>query len=187
MKQLGFLVHTEKCLGCRSCEFSCRNEHGHGDTFRRKIHSFHEDSEKKGHNFYHFSMSCNHCETPACMSSCPTRAIVKKPNGIVLIEKSKCTGCSFCVSACPFGAITLNSITAKADKCDMCYERQIQGETTICVSSCPVHAIEIIDIYDPKNTGYDKAVLGFDMKKLTQPSIRFNNKKENVQQFWSRQ
>lgn len=33
MKQLGFLVHIEKCLGCRSCEFSCRNEHGQGDAF----------------------------------------------------------------------------------------------------------------------------------------------------------
>lgn len=153
--------------------------------FRRKIHSIHEDLDKKGHNFHHFSMSCNHCENPACMYNCPKRAIQKKANGIVIIDKRKCDGCSHCVAACPFDAITINPLTAKADKCDMCYELQMQGKTTTCVSSCPVHAIEIIDIHDPKNSEYDKAVFGFEMKKITNPSIRFSSEKESKQHFWS--
>ena len=68
----------------------------------------------------------------------------------------------------------------------MCYDRQMQGDTTICVSSCPVGAIEIIDIHDPMNEKYEKAVYGFDMKKMTNPSIRFDFQPEPVkQQFWS--
>ncbi|WP_428908029.1 4Fe-4S dicluster domain-containing protein [Niallia sp. Krafla_26] len=174
MKQLGFLVHIEKCLGCRSCEFSCKNEHGQKDTFRRNIHSFQDDTDKAGQHFHHFSMSCNHCSNPACMAVCPEMAIQKKANGVVVIDQVKCSGCSLCVSACPFDAISINMITRKADKCDMCYDMQMQGESTICVSSCPVQAIEVIDLNDPKNAHYDRAVYGFEMKKMTNPSIRFS-------------
>jgi Fe-S-cluster-containing dehydrogenase component len=184
MKQLGFLVHLERCLGCRSCEFSCKSEHGYDDTFRRKIHSLHDHSNQQGHSFHHFSMSCNHCENPVCMSVCPENAIQKKPNGIVVINQSKCTGCGLCEMACPFDAITINPITAKADKCDMCYSRQMRGEKTICMSSCPVQAIEIIDIYDPQSAQYEKEAYGFEMKKMTKPSIRFTKSKEKTQQFW---
>ena len=186
MKQLGFLVHLEKCLGCRSCEFACKNEHGQNDSFRRKIHSIDNAPKKTEQRFHHFSMSCNHCSNPACMASCPEMAIKKKANGVVVIDQVKCTGCSHCVAACPFDAISINVMTRKADKCDMCYDRQMQGHSTICVSSCPVHAIEIIDLHDPKNAHYERAVYGFDMKKMTNPSIRFSNDHQPPKQlFWS--
>ncbi|PEQ96362.1 oxidoreductase [Bacillus sp. AFS006103] len=186
MKQLGFLVHIEKCLGCRSCEFSCKNEHGQEESFRRNIHSLEDEENKMGHSFHHFSMACNHCESPACMSVCPEGAIKKKPNGIVIIDKAKCSGCGKCVTSCPFDAIKMNPFTAKADKCDMCYDRQMQGKTTICVSACPVKALEIIDINDPMNTDYDKSIYGFEMKKITNPSIRFHKKNDDIQHFWCR-
>lgn len=185
MKQLGFLVHTDKCIGCRSCEFSCKNEHGENDTLRRKVHHINRDPEIRAMTFEHFSMSCNHCESPGCMFACPENAITKKKNGVVIIDQTACNGCGKCIPACPFDSIAMNPLTAKADKCDMCYERQQNGKQTICVSSCPVHAIEIIDIYDQKNAHYEKNVSGFSMKKMTKPSIRFSNKKEGVKHFWS--
>lgn len=185
MKQLGFLVHVEKCLGCRSCEFSCKNTHGHEDSFRRKIHSIESESDKNRHIFHHFSMACNHCENPACMAICPESCIKKKPNGIVIVEKEKCNGCGICVSACPFNAIKINPFTRKADKCDMCYDRQRLGKSPTCISSCPVKAIEIIDVLDKKNSHYDKEVYGLHLKKMTNPSIRFNKKKETPLHFWS--
>lgn len=77
----------------------------------------------------------------------------------------------------------MNPLTAKADKCDMCYERQLQGKTTICVSACPVTALEIIDINDPKYSHYDKAIYGYEMKKMTNPSIRFHKIKVDIQHF----
>lgn len=185
MKQLGFLIHIDKCLGCSSCRFSCHNEHGHADVFRRKVHSFTDHPEKTGHSFQHVSISCNHCENPACLSVCPEGAIQKKQNGVVLIDKTKCNGCKKCEVACPFQAIHIDPMSGKADKCDMCYDRLMQGQTTVCVTSCPVKAIEIIDIHDPKNANYEKEAYGFEMKKMTNPSIRFTQKKEDVKQFWS--
>ena len=185
MKQLGFLVHIEKCLGCRSCEFSCKNENGHEDSLRRKIHSIESELDKKGHSFHHFSMACNHCENPACMAICPENCIKKKANGIVIVEKEQCNGCGICVSACPFNAIKINPYTRKADKCDMCYDRQRLGKSPICVTACPVKAIEIIDVLDKENQHYSKDVYGLHFKNLTNPSIRFNKKKETALHFWS--
>ena len=185
MKQLGFLVHIEKCLGCRSCEFSCKNEYGHEDSFRRKIHSIKSESDRNGHSFHHFSLACNHCENPACMAMCPESCIKKIPNGIVIINKEKCSGCGICVAACPFTAIKIDPFTRKADKCDMCYERQRLGQSPTCIEACPVKAIEIIDIHDEKNQQYNKEVYGLHLKNLTNPSIRFNEKKEKALHFWS--
>lgn len=186
MKQLGFLIHADKCIGCYSCRFSCHNENGQGNTFRRKVHQIKNDLYEPFHSFQHISMSCNHCETPACLAVCPEGAIQKKQNGIVLIDKMKCSGCRKCETSCPFGAIQIDPISGKADKCDMCYDRLMEGKTTICISSCPVQAIEIININDAQNDIYEKEVYGFEMKKMTNPSIRFTKKeKDHFKQFWA--
>lgn len=67
----------------------------------------------------------------------------------------------------------------------MCYERQRLGMSAICVSACPVKAIEIIDVLDEKNSLYEKEGYGLNLKRITNPSIRFNNKKETPLHFWS--
>lgn len=185
MKQLGFLIHIDKCIGCSSCRFSCHNEHGHADVFRRKVHDIVENPQIAAHSYQHVSISCNHCENPACLSVCPEGAIQKKLNGVVLINKMKCTGCGKCEVACPFEAIQIDPMSGKADKCDMCYDRLMEGKTTICVSSCPVQAIEIIDIHEPNHAKYEKEAYGFEMKKMTNPSIRFTQNKGKVTHFWS--
>ncbi len=184
MKQLGFLVHMEKCLGCRSCEFSCNHEHSHEDSFKQNFFSIENEPDKNKHSFHHFSISCNHCENPSCLAICPESCIKKKANGIVIIEKEKCNGCGICVSACPFDAIKINSFTRKADKCDMCYDLQRLGKSPTCVSACPVKAIEVIDVHDQKYELYSKEVYGI-QKKITSPSIRFNKKRETTLHFWS--
>lgn len=186
LKQLGFLFHIDQCIGCYSCRFACHNEHHRTGVYRRKIHSFQDEQYRKTHSFQHISMSCNHCETPACLAACHVGAIQKKQNGVVLINKTKCTGCKKCEPACPFDAIHIDPLSGKADKCDMCYDRLMQGETTICASNCPVQAIEIINMNDPKNEKYEQEAYGFEMKKVTNPSIRFTQRKnQQVKRFWS--
>ncbi|MGD8188493.1 4Fe-4S dicluster domain-containing protein [Brevibacillus ginsengisoli] len=180
-KQLGFLVDTQKCIGCRTCEFACRNERNRKDTSRRKVVSISRNDENI---FGYLSIACNHCQNPACMSVCPNACLKKSRDGIVLLDSSKCSGCKLCVNACPFHAIAINPDTGKADKCDFCIEKQRVGELPACVSSCIVGAISVIDINSNQSSGYQKAILAYQMKSITCPSIRFKEKKSQLQRFW---
>ena len=38
---------------------------------------------------YHVSMSCNHCEVPVCAEACPSGAITKRPDGIVIVDQEQ--------------------------------------------------------------------------------------------------
>jgi len=62
--------------------------------------------------------NCKNCIDAPCLKACKVGAIARQRNGIVTIDKSKCTGCLECVSACPEQAIVVKN--CKADKCDLC-------------------------------------------------------------------
>ncbi|CCQ96286.1 4Fe-4S ferredoxin iron-sulfur binding domain protein [[Clostridium] ultunense Esp] len=181
-KQLGFLIDTEKCIGCRTCEFACRNERGRKETHRRRVTSLaHQD----GNIFAYLSMACNHCANPACMAICPERSIRKDRNGIVILNSSLCSGCGKCVTVCPFGAISMLPETGRADKCDMCAERQKRGELPICVANCIMGAISIIDLNSAEALNYQEILHDYEMRSLTRPSIRFVEKKDEPVCFWA--
>jgi anaerobic dimethyl sulfoxide reductase subunit B (iron-sulfur subunit) len=91
----------------------------------------------------HLSVSCAHCEQPACAAACPEDAILKRENdGVVIIDAGKCTGCHVCESACEYGAIQFRSDDAVAEKCDFCVERIGKGEAPVCVAACPMRALD---------------------------------------------
>ena len=61
------------------------------------------------------------------MKVCPTKAIYKREDGIVLVNKDICIGCGYCAFACPFGAPQFEKGGAfgskgKMDKCTFCVE-----------------------------------------------------------------
>ena len=92
---------------------------------------------------YYLSIACNHCEDPACVKVCPTKAHFKrKEDGLVVIDREKCIGCGACAAACPYGAPQLDVKAKKMLKCDGCLDRLEKGLQPICVESCTQRAIE---------------------------------------------
>jgi len=84
------------------------------------------------------------CVSPACLHICPSGAItLEEATGAKIIEHAKCIGCRMCMLACPFGAVTVDPITKKVIKCDLC-----EGDPA-CAKFCPTGAIEYLtaDVY----------------------------------------
>ena len=143
----GMLIDTTKCVGCRSCQVTCKQwnqlpaEHTqlNGDDLGLQnpktvsastytLITYHEvpDASAPGGLKYVFTKrQCMHCNDPACASACPTTAMHKTKEGPVVYDSSKCIGCRYCVLVCPFGVPTAdwNTRSPRIHKCDLCYGR----------------------------------------------------------------
>ncbi|MGD2122697.1 MAG: 4Fe-4S dicluster domain-containing protein [Gemmatimonadota bacterium] len=153
METMGVLVDATKCLGCRECEKACVESHGMPpaedgpDLFEGRETSPDRltvvsawDTER---GRVTVKKQCMHCLQPACGAACLTAAMKKTPEGPVVWREDKCMGCRFCMVSCPFDVpkFEFDSANPKIHKCDMCFERLLQGEEPACVASCPTGAL----------------------------------------------
>ena len=106
----------------------------------------------------HFPRSCLHCETPACVTVCPTGASFKRAeDGIVLVDDDKCIGCKLCSWACPYGAREYSETTGTMKKCTLCVDRIYNAHlpeserVPACVQACPTGARHFGDLGDPES------------------------------------
>ena len=117
-KKLGLVIDLDTCVGCQACATSCkewnaqgysaplededpRGKDPHGPWLNR-IHGYEVlDEAREDSRIVHFPRSCLHCETPACVTVCPTGASYKRAeDGIVLVDREKCrsgVGCGIIV------------------------------------------------------------------------------------------
>jgi nitrate reductase beta subunit len=86
---------------------------------------------------FYLQRICNHCSYPACLASCPRKAIYKRQeDGIVLIDENRCRGYRECVRNCPYKKTLYNTVTRVTEKCIGCYPLVEQGKQTNCVQAC---------------------------------------------------
>ena len=146
MGRLALMIDLERCIGCKSCEVACKQEHGLGPgEYRNKV-LWLGDATAPGLDF--LTLTCQHCDRPACLRACPVnpKAITKDPEtGVVRVDENRCTGCGECVIACPYGAMGYDGSGHHAVKCDLCGDRRGAGKTTACASVCPGYAITFGD------------------------------------------
>jgi len=127
---------TGLCSGCRSCELWCSLHHeGAFNPHRSRIRVVELGTGVD------LPVTCQQCEDPACQKACRFEAIVyDKTLDIMTVDEGACTGCEACVGACPYGIITIDPVTQKAIKCDLC-----GGEEPVCVSVCPSRVLGALD------------------------------------------
>jgi nitrate reductase beta subunit len=99
--------------------------------------------------FFYLPRTCAHCTYPACLASCPRKAIYKREeDGIVLIDQSRCKGYGECVRACPYKKSMYNPYTRVSEKCVGCYPAVEQGFQPMCVQNC-IGKIRIMGFINP--------------------------------------
>lgn len=168
-----FLLDMNKCIGCRGCAMACKNFNQlEPEMVWRQVYPL--SSSIYPHTGRAFlSLSCNHCEHPACMEACPTNSYFIRPDGIVGHNMDTCIGCQNCIRSCPYGAPRYNKVLGKAEKCGMCYERIEAGLLPACVQGCVTQALQIINLEDFPEVGILQYPDGYPTMPGLNPSTRF--------------
>lgn len=144
--EYALIVNTDDCVGCNACEVACKQEHGLpvGPRWIRVYPDSPREIEGKLQLRY-IVTHCLHCRRPPCKDACPVKAITKREDGIVLIDRELCTGCKDCIEACPLGVMQFDQEKGIAQKCDLCVARLDRGLPPACVAACPSHCIHFGD------------------------------------------
>src|SRR5690606_18399592 len=171
--KLGLVIDLDTCVGCHACAVSCKEWNSGGiagpltDTdpygkepegvWFNRVHSYEvAETPAQPAMTLHFPRSCLHCETPACVTVCPTGASYKRAeDGIVLVDEDKCIGCKLCSWACPYGAREYSAVEGVMKKCTLCVDRiynehlEEAERQPACVQACPTRARHFGDLGDP--------------------------------------
>lgn len=167
--RLGLLVDLERCIGCDTCTYACKQENGTPqDVFFARVVNMEVGTYPDVKRAY-LPVLCNHCSDAPCLKSCPNKAIYRRSDGIVLVDQERCKGTGACASACPYGNIFLEDddtwylgennpyeehakvrlSPGKARKCTYCAHRIDDGLEPACVVACPAEARIFGDLDDP--------------------------------------
>lgn len=137
----GFTLDLARCVGCGACALGCRMENGlSAGVAWRRILQVNRARVGSGPTF-HLSVSCHHCENPPCVGACPSGALAKNEDQLVLLNTDRCIGCRYCEMACPFGAPSFDAEAGVMTKCHLCHHRLAQGAQPACVEACPTQAL----------------------------------------------
>ena len=180
-KKLGLVIDLDTCVGCHACAVGCKQWNAGGiagpltdvepygkdpsGVWFNRVHSYElaatdacAGGAAQPAQTLHFPRSCLHCETPACVTVCPTGASYKRgADGIVLVDEDKCIGCGLCAWACPYGAREMSPVEGVMKKCTLCVDRiyntnlpEAEREPA-CVQVCPTRARHFGDLGDPES------------------------------------
>ena len=125
-----------KCVGCLSCMQACSAKH---EALVNPILS-RIDIVKLMMRIECVPIACQQCETAACNAICPVNAISRDDVlGRVTVNYYRCIGCRMCVTACPFGCMSFDSMNKRVFKCELC-----DGDP-MCVRFCQHDALQYVE------------------------------------------
>lgn len=181
MTQYAFAFDSSRCTGCKTCELACKDYKNLDATVAyRKVYDYEGGSWDVAADgtctttafVYHVSMSCNHCDDPACVRVCPTGAMHKDADtGLVSVDADKCIGCGYCHMACPYNAPKVDRAVGHSVKCDGCADRVAQGLEPICVGACPLRALSFGTVEEMSALGDRAAISPLPEPSYTNPNL----------------
>lgn len=177
---LGFGYHADRCTGCKTCMLACKDYHDLSfDVDYRQVYEYgggvctmDDDGCFRDDTFlYAVTVSCNHCDDPACMAVCPTTAMHRDELGLVCVDAGKCIGCGYCAFACPYGAPQVDRSMGHSVKCNGCSERIAVGKMPVCVESCPMRALEFGEVEEMAKVGSRADIAPLPSPSYTAPNL----------------
>ncbi len=150
MSEFTLTIDNELCWGCKTCEVACKQENKAADGVQLICVEEIGPGWADGKLDFSYQVNlCRHCDDPPCAEACPEGAIVKREDGIVIMDYDLCTGCQACIESCPYDAIGFDEDKTVAQKCNLCYHRVDQGLIPACADNiCPAHCIH----FGPSNS-----------------------------------
>jgi len=160
-----FAIDLSICNGCYCCQIACKDEHVANDwtpyakpqpdtgQFWLGMTELVRGQVPKVKVTYIPKM-CHHCDDAPCIEECKVDAIIKRDDGLVLIDPEKCTGCKLCEQACPHDAIFFNEDLNIAQKCTGCthlLDNDPDWDVPRCVDQCPTEALRFGEEEDLKD------------------------------------
>lgn len=183
-KQYAFYFDSSACAGCKACQIACQDKNDLPAAMRwRRVltyggGSWVPDAHVKGlwapNNIFAYAVStaCYHCLKPICAEVCPTGAISKRADGIVLIDQSRCVGCRYCEWACPYGAPCFDERKGVMSKCNFCADLVDAGGKPACVDACVMRALDFGDLEELRaKYGRVDAIEPLPEAKYTEPAV----------------
>ncbi|MFZ1985041.1 MAG: hydrogenase 2 operon protein HybA [Desulfatitalea sp.] len=154
-QDVGMLYDATQCIGCRSCEVACKQANNKPaeydadgiwdaprDLSAKTLTIVELYKGEAKHSF--IKRQCMHCVDPACVSGCPTTAMVKQANGAVTWNAEACVGCRYCQMGCPFNIpkYEFDATYGRIVKCELCANNGLlEKGYTACSKACPAGAI----------------------------------------------
>lgn len=151
MTRYGMLINTRKCIGCYACRTACQRQNGLAADIDYIRYEEKETGKLPVVGIETVPIQCMHCEDAPCAKVCPTGATHIEEGGIVRVDESRCIGCKYCMTACPYQVRVHNEKTGTVDKCRFC---TVSAETSgtkmcSCVEACLTGARIFGDLDDP--------------------------------------
>lgn len=162
-------IKPDVCIACKRCEVACIASHHeltmkeamkHRDLFTPRVHVVKSEGIKT-------SVRCHQCDPAPCCNICPTKAIQQAEDGHIIMHGEQCIACKMCVAACPYGAISIDTLGVDlapsedeslpaavgqprrvvAVRCDLCQSwRKANGKKiTACMEACPKRALYLVE------------------------------------------
>jgi formate dehydrogenase iron-sulfur subunit len=172
MEGKGFFIDLTKCTACRGCQVACKQWHklpaedtkNWGSYQNPKDLSFityklvrMEESLENGKvkDWLFFPDQCRHCIQPPCKMvgdmDDDTAILQEFETGTVMFtNKTKNLFADEIRDSCPYDIPRVNKETNVLSKCDMCFDRVINGKLPACVLSCPTGSMNFGDLDDMK-------------------------------------
>lgn len=159
-------VDTSVCIGCRGCQVACKQwnnlpaeattnrgtyqnpEDLSAVTFKLvRMKEVEIDGELK---WLFFPDGCRHCVDPPCLGAADNRSAIFKDDftgAVIYTANTRQLNAETIQMICPYN-IPRRAKSGGLAKCDMCYDRIINGQEPTCVKTCPTGAMNFGDRKD---------------------------------------